>query len=217
MSLISFPYRDIDFSINNITIFIEQSFSDFGDADAVLLSDNSDVKQSLFVEAKVKTYYRRSWLIEDEYCRFEEGVRKNEISSSNLFVQLYAKSRLFSGLKRGGIELLQKGVTFPSCSSKKIRKIGNNEVVLRAVEKLMKYADEAFYVALVPDNYSNANDFFIHKFKDTKPHGFKEWNLENWGYITWNYIEEFCQKNNLEKTLEVFDFNKGQILSNNVY
>jgi len=210
-SLVYFPYHDIEFSIRDITILIEQSFSDFGDADAVLLIDNDSVKQSLFIEAKVKTYYCRSWSIEDEYSGFKEGIRKNKISSSNLFTQLYTKVRLFNELRKGGIELLQKGVSFPSCSSKRIRKIGNNEVVLKAVEKIMKYSEEAFYISIIPDNFSNVEDFYLHKLKNYKTRGFGDWNLENWGYLTWEDIEKFCKQNHLKKTQELFKFNEGQV------
>ena len=135
MSLISFPYlNNIDFLIKDITIFIEQSFSDFGDADAVFLIDNNGRKQSIFIEAKVKTFHRLSWSIEKEFKNFDEGIKQDKVSSSNLFTQLYHKLRLIRALKNGGILSLLKGISFPQCSSRNIRKIGNNRVVLRAVK-----------------------------------------------------------------------------------
>ena len=40
LSLVSFAYRTVNFQISEAKILIEQSFSDFGDADLVLLVNN---------------------------------------------------------------------------------------------------------------------------------------------------------------------------------
>jgi len=128
--------------MRDLTIFIEQSFSDFGDADALLLIDNDNVKQSLFIEAKVKTSQQKFWSIEDEFNSFNDEIRKfykrtkeNKLSSSNLFTQLYRKLRFYNAMKADGIDLLKRGVNFPKCSSKEIKKIGKNKVVLRESKK----------------------------------------------------------------------------------
>ena len=77
---VSFPYTNANFKVEEITILIEQSFSDFGDADTVLLIDNYGKRQTIFVEAKVKTYCRKSWRIDEEFNRFKEGVSKGKVS-----------------------------------------------------------------------------------------------------------------------------------------
>lgn len=210
-SLIRFPFRKDTFNIIDITILLEQSFSDFGDADAVLLIDNDERKQTVFIEAKVKTYRKRPWLIDDEFYRFKDGIAKNEVSSSNLFTQLYHKMRLFNTLKRSGIGGLQIGVEFPKCSSKGTRKIGSNEIVLKAVNKIEEFSKDAFYVALIPDSAENAKKFFQKKLVLFEPPDFNEWNVKNWGYITWEEVENFCKKNRLNATLDVFKHNRGQI------
>jgi len=90
-SLVSFPYRAVTFQISDVKILIEQSFSDFGDADAVILVNNQGDKQAIFIEAKVKTSQGK-WSIYDEFEKFKRGVPKSEPPkgfSSNLFVQLY--------------------------------------------------------------------------------------------------------------------------------
>jgi len=182
MSLISFPrFNNIDFLIKDITIFIEQSFSDFGDADAVFLIDNNGRKQSVFIEAKVKTFHRRSWSIEKEFKNFYEGIKQDKVSSSNLFTQLYHKLRLIRALKNGGTLSLQKGISFPQCSSRNIRKIGNNKVVLRAVKRLEQYCNDEFFVALVPDDASRVKSFYQNVLKNYNPNDFQEWSVRNWG------------------------------------
>lgn len=213
MSLLSFPYVSINFRPTSAKILIEQSFSDFGDADSVLLIDNEDAKQPLFVEAKVKTSQRRTWSIEGEFRHFEELIKqpRSRRLSSNLFMQLYHKVRLIRALQSGGIILLQRGVPFPKCSSKGIRKIGHNKVVLRAVEMLGQYSDDAFLVALVPDDVTKVKAFFDDILKNYKPFGFERWEVSNWGYVSWAQVEDFCRAYGLAETLKVFRFNEGQI------
>ena len=210
LSLVSIPYFNIHFRIRNAKILIEESFSDFGDADSVLLIDNNGSKQSVFIEAKVKTFQRQSWSIEEEFRTFEEGIKQNRVSSSNLFVQLYHKVRLIKALQNGGTVLLQKGIRFPECSSKAIRKIGDNEVVLRAVEILRQYYNDVFFVALVPDDISKVKNFYHNILKNYNP-GFQEWDIKNWGCVSWAEVEDFCKKYGLEETQKVFKFNEGQI------
>ena len=208
---VSFPYTNANFKVEEITILIEQSFSDFGDADTVLLIDNYVKRQTIFVEAKVKTYCRKSWRIDEEFNRFKEGVSKGKVSSSNLFTQLYHKVRLFNELKENGIESLKKGITFPNFSSKNERKIGKNKVVLEALERMRQYTDEAFYIALIPDTSSSVENFFLENLRKYQAPGFIGWNIRNWGFVNWPDIEKFCDKENLKATLNVFKHNKGQI------
>lgn len=73
----------LDFSsIDKAEILIEQSFSDFGDCDLIILlsKNNATIKQAIFIEAKVKTDSIKSWSIQKEYrefCKFREK-RKRE-------------------------------------------------------------------------------------------------------------------------------------------
>src|SRR5689334_2323726 len=65
------------------TVLIEQSLSDFGDSDAILLFDSDAGRASLFLEAK----RGRRWRIAEEWKKFEVRYRNNikEGLSSNLF------------------------------------------------------------------------------------------------------------------------------------
>lgn len=211
LSLVSFPYRTVNFQISEAKILIEQSFSDFGDADLVLLVSNFKGKQVIFIEAKVKTYQRAYWNILEEFEKFKGGIEKDKVSSSNLFVQLYHKVRLIKALQTGGIKQLQNGVQFPRCSSKSHRKIGNNKVVLNAINQLKDYYKESLFIALLPENNSNLRNFYKNTLKNYCPKGFQEWDIRDWGYISWTRVEEFCKRNNLKETLKNFKWNEGQI------
>lgn len=211
LTSITFPYRNITFKVLNVKILIEQSFSDFGDADMVFLVNNNENKQIIFIEAKVKTFQNQCWTIRNEFEQLKEGIQQNKVSSSNLFTQLYHKLRLTQTLQRGGLNQLQKGVRFPVCSSKTNRKIGNNKVVLKAVNELVPYCGDVLFVALVPDITSDLDSFYQKILKNYSPDRFQDWDVKNWGYLSWEKVEAFCKINNLEGTLKAFEWNEGQI------
>jgi len=156
-SLVEFSQR-----MTKVRVFIEQSLSDFGDADAILLLDAEDKKGVVFVEAKVKSSQRNEWKLELEFEKFKNGYNTSDkkLSSSNLFTQLYHKHRFLNGLSDVGIDGLKKGIVFPECSTKNTRKIGNNPVVLYAVNIIEPYRDNAWYIALVPDTSIAVRDFY---------------------------------------------------------
>ncbi len=204
----------LNFQTSEVKIYLEQSFSDFGDADAVLLLKNGDIKRAIFIEAKVKTYQKGQWNINDEFRKFEEGIT-DKVSSSNFFTQLYHKVRLVNAIKKQGIKRLIGGasVNFPKCSTKMERKIGKNLVVHKAIKEISKYVEQeqVFYVGIFPDKNERIEEFFVDKLKNYNPQGFHEWSTKDWGYISWGAIKDFCDKNNLVGTLENFKHNEGQI------
>lgn len=119
LSLVSFPDSGVTFQVSEVKILIEQSFSDFGAPDAVILVNNHGVKQVIFIEAKVKTFQKQYRSILEEFEEFKIGIEINEVNTSNLFVQLYFKTRLIKELKSGGVKQLQEGVKFPECLLKR--------------------------------------------------------------------------------------------------
>lgn len=211
LSLVSFPYQTVKFQISKAKIFVEQSFSDFGDADLVLFVNNIKSKQVIFIEVKVKTFQKDYWDIFEEFGKFKRGIEKDKINSSNLFTQLYHKVRLVKALQIGGLKQLQTGVQFPRCSSKSHRKIGNNKVVLNAINQLKDYYKKSLFIALLPENDSNLRNFYKNTLKNYCPQGFQGWDIRDWGYISWTQVEEFCKRNNLKETLKNFMWNEGQI------
>ena len=211
LGIISFPF--VDFTPNEIhqaTIMVEQSFSDFGDLDTLLLLTTNGTHLSIFFEAKVKPIQSRDWSIEEEWQRFLNGIT-DRVSSSNLFTQLYHKVRLVQGLEEVGVCGLQSGLEFPTCSTKTLRKIGSNEVVLRAVDLVQKHLDRAYFVSIIPEESPKAGAFFNDVLRNSHPKGFHGWDVSHYGYLTWIQVECFCIEHGLRNTLEVFEQNRGQI------
>jgi hypothetical protein len=211
---INLPDKDKDFDVE---ILIEQSFSEFGDPDIVLIicdtSSGTRSKQVVFGEAKVNNW-KNNFTLKREYEKFQKG--KNIIGndsdpgrgfSSNLFTQIYHKWMLIETLiEKDGIAQLENGIELPlrsSPSKPKISKIGTNNVVRKAIEKLQDY-DLSFFVSIIPESLPD-----IKKFIEGT-----DWNSEkikNWGFLSWKDVDTFCKKNNLAETLMTFDFNKGVI------
>jgi len=198
------------FNISCCQVFIEQSFSDFGDSDVLLLVENNGKKQAIFLEAKVKTYNRNKWHLDDEFNKFLSAkVKPITIPTSNLFTQLYFKNRLWYELKNNNGIKLDEGIKFIN-TTKSWRKIGKNKIVLKAVDYLKGYIDESFYLGIIP-NTQNEIDIFIKK--DFIPSQSKlkknltNWNNTNWGFLAWEDIHKFCKNNGLINTRNVFDFN----------
>ena len=136
--------------IEEVTFLVDQSLSDFGDADLLVLVKTPKEKITIFVEAKVKTCQEKKWSLDDEYQRFLRGIESKNVSSSNLFAQMYHKYLLFEHLKKYGLARLKDGVEAQGFFKKKVKKIGNNEVVLRAAKLIEEHADRAYYIMLVP-------------------------------------------------------------------
>ncbi len=215
--LLELANEEFDFNISKCKILIEQSFSDFGDSDVLLLVENNGKKQAIFLEAKVKTFNGK-WDIVKEFTKFKDLKGKDRngnkiIPTSNLFTQLYFKNRLWYELKNNNGIKLDKGINFIN-TTKSRRKIGKNEIVMKAVKKncyLGGYIDESFYLGIIP-NTQNEIDIFIKKYFIPSQSKLKKnltnWNNTNWGFLAWDDIEEFCKNNSLNNTCKVFDFNK---------
>ena len=191
-------------------VLVEQSLSDFGDSDAILLLSTKGGRCCVFLEAKVKPLQSVVWSLESEYQRFSEGL-SDKVSSSNLFTQLYHKVRLVNGLRRGGIEELQSGLRFPPSSTRLVRKIGHNGVVLRAVDRLLPHLQKVLYLALTPDNPRSSRAFFDGTLATSRPPGYSEWDTADYGFVCWCEVEEFCRQESLVNTARVLEFNRGQI------
>lgn len=207
--------------ISDCQIIIEQSFSDFGDPDALLLitlnanSQNKSERTAIFFEAKVKPFYRQSWSIHREWEELHKRIDKKQPASSNLFMQIYHKQRMVNAMKdkQHKKEDIHKGVKFDEWSTKRERKIGKNGVVLKANEQLGDFIDQVYYIAIVPDSVENMETFLGNP---TPVYGQFKWDMvkEGFGYITWKQIHEFSKSKNLNRTLKAFKHNEGQIYRN---
>jgi hypothetical protein len=197
--------------LTKATVLLEQSLSDFGDADAILLLDSDDEKTAVFIEAKVKSSQVTNWSLQKHFDAFTTGWNtEGQLSSSNLFTQLYHKARFVEAVCSGAPNALQEGLDFPRCSSKLRRKIGSNPVVRKALDEMTPYCGDVWYLAVVPDASSSVRTFF-----DGLPGS--DWattNLPNgtdrWGGLAWSDVARFCAPV-LRHTLKVLEFNGEQI------
>ena len=201
------------------TVLVEQSLSDFGDADAVILIESEAGKCAVFVEAKVRRQQKPHWDLSVEWCNFQEWVKGEQldkktdkpkkVNSSNIFAQLYHKQQF----AQHSINKLKKGICFPSWSTKNTpRNLGKNLIVLNAAKLIKEYSDNSFYLMLIPDNDKCTDIFFKNTLKNADLS--KEvpgWDTTRYGYLTWETVESFCCDNNLENTLAVFEYNGEQI------
>ncbi|MGR3913935.1 MAG: hypothetical protein OD918_05330 [Gammaproteobacteria bacterium] len=206
-----FPLTDDNPAAGPVNVLIEQSLSGFGDADAIALISSPAGGCAIFIEAKVKTSQASDWALSKEFDAFEKGIEKKKVNSSNLFTQIYHKQRMMSALKSAGIAGLQRGVTFPEWSSNQNRKIGDNAVVLRAVERIRWHVGGDFYLMLIPDNGKRAERFFRDTLRHKKLASVPQWDASHCGYLTWEKTRAFCEQHELKTSLEVFEYNDGQI------
>ena len=201
--------------VGTTMVLVEQSLSEFGDADAIVLIESDAEKCAVFVEAKVAGGFTLSRAFKE----FENGVKAACMPpgfSSNIFTQLYHKQQF----AEHSIEELQQGVCFPKWSFTKRRwslgntkrTIGNTSVVLCATKKIKPHCNNAFYLMLIPDNDKSTDIFFENTLKNADLS--KEvpgWDTTRYGYLTWETVDKFCCHNNLENTLAVFDYNGEKI------
>ena len=207
-----FPLTGSSPPLGTVTVLIEQSFSQFGDADAVILVSSPHGNAAVFVEAKVKHAQSSDWCLSNEFAKFEGGLR-GKVNSSNLFTQLYHKQRMVSCLKRHGIGELQQGIEFPSWSTRPIRKIGNNHVVLSAVEYIRQHSENVFFLMLIPEKEERAASFFTDTLQSAGLSTAPAWDPSSYGYLTWATVQEFCKEQKLATALDAFHYNEGQIFS----
>jgi hypothetical protein len=188
---IELPYKIDIGEPDNYEILLEQSFSQFGDSDLVIIANykNPSDKKVLFFEGKVKTWGVKNWIISKQYIKHNSPVKYYGYSS-NLFFQLKSKELLVKNLN--GIFEIDK--------YEKYRKLGDNGVVLLAAEKI-KLASGYFYIGIIPSTETQIKDFLEKEYKDELPIKL----------LAWETVERFCENMKLQKVLDMFAYNKGQI------
>lgn len=202
------PFERID----SVEIMVEQSFSTFGDPDIVFLLQLLDgTKHAIFVEAKVHTDVRAGRAISQRWDFFQncldcEATRR----PSGLFTQMYRSQRLIHKLCSTDTRAKKKffGGT----------KIGRNRVVKKAAEKVSSYLEnvsQGWVVALLPEPASTLDLFFRGQLANyhPAPAQLPNWDVRNWGFITWEQIDTLClsERNEWMQTLAAFDWNHEQV------
>jgi len=201
--------------VDHATVLVEQSFSGFGDADALVLLDRKDGrKQAIFIEAKVKTAQQNNWAIQDYWFEFLRLLNAN-LGGPNLFVQLYRKLRLAYQLTHPDEPLVAADI--PGAWS-----LGANPVVWRAAEMLRPYAKDVWYLALVPDKPQNTDAFFRNQLAGFNPaqeeFNLPQWDVTQWGYLTWVDINDLVQADLAlwQCTRRSFEHNRAQIFGHGI-
>lgn len=198
--------------ITSAKVFIEQSFSDFGDLDALLLLDcKNDEKHAVLIEAKVATAKSRPKTIYDfwnELHRFRRGEVKFR---SSLFVQLARKFALVDRhVEDAGETEEHPDRTVPGF------RLGRNRIILKAAKELQAYSRNPWFIALVPDHRDTVQAFFEQTLIPNR-HALagRDHYVDCLGYLTWPKIKEHCKEPKNERdwrhTLEAFEWNEEQI------
>lgn len=204
LKLCIFPFSKPDFeSVQKGKILIEQSFSDFGDLDLLILLEGEQ-KQAIFLEAKVKTYQANSRLISSEWSKFKH-LPESKDSSSSLFIQLYRKMRLVRKLQNMDRDI--EGDILASRWS-----LGDNAIVKKAAQELSPYSSNSWFIALIPDSEENVEQFVKNELP-LVPEGLADWDSSHFGYLTWEKFERHCKQypDEWQQTIANFNYNEGQI------
>lgn len=209
-SMILFHSSDPDFDIYDVKILLGQSFSDFGDSDVVILYDNQGKKSSMFIEASIDSNHV-SWRSSKEFKKFESGLERSNVDSSNLFVRLYHKAKMMHKVESGICESSEEENGRSKLSPRIRRRIGKNEVVRRGVDMLGNHCDEILFIALVPDELDTLEDFYRSIMKEYSLSDIPFGETGLWGFISWEQVENFCRDNDLEGVVGNFKFNRGII------
>lgn len=193
--------------IRNAELLVEQSFSDFGDLDLlILIETQSGQKLCFLIEAKVSTDTNSWQTVNDRWKEFTEQLVCRMVNTSNLFVQLHRKVRLIEKLRAENEfmvdHLVPRGNT------------GSNRVVRTACEKLKGYLEEeksVWFGAILPDTRESLRTFSGLGFgKLPEGNGLPTWNVERWGMLSWHTVNNACVET-WPRTKATLKWNEGQI------
>jgi hypothetical protein len=92
-----------------------------------------------------------------------------------------------------------------------MRRIGSNPVVLRAVETITPYLRDVHCLAIVPEASADIERFVRQTLEPFRPAALEAWDTHRWGFLGWADVREFCAAEGLPRTVDVLDFNQGQV------
>jgi hypothetical protein len=205
LKIIGIPLGESDY---DYTIFIEQSFSDFGDSDLIIIIIDKvkSEKTVVFIECKIKTYLG-AFQIKSEFNKIAKAIKdEKKITgiSSNLFVQLYYKHLLIKTHGNSANDTTVNKIFKKSNDNPRV--LGSNKIVLKAFNEITN-ANNYYYAAIVP---TATNEMDNKTFKD-KIDDLALMPSENAFLCYWGDVENYFKKNAATKILETFKYNDGQI------
>ncbi len=195
--------------INCAKLIVEQSFSDYGDPDLLILLDYVDATtRAVLAEAKVSTDTGAPRTIYDQWDDFLTFLDGDRSKSSSLFVQLYRKVRLIQQAHN-----LEQG--FPPDMFARRWSLGNNRVVRNAATLLTGYRVDPWFLAIVPDPTEAVSAFFNDHLQhfDPEPYNLPQWDVTRWGFLSWPYLHQqvLGQPNNWPQVIRNLAWNQHQI------
>jgi hypothetical protein len=188
------------------TILVEQSFSDFGDSDLLIILKKNNKKIVIFIECKIKTC-QGTFQIQSEFNKILKAIKERKKIkgiSSNLFVQLYYKYLLIKPNGERNRDSTINEIFMKSNNNPRV--LGNNKIVKKAFGIIEK-ANDYYFVAIVPTGKNKINAKIFQKKIDElclMP-------SENCYLCYWEDIKDYFTDINAAKVLETFGYNKGQI------
>ncbi|MGO9922053.1 MAG: hypothetical protein ACLQIB_46070, partial [Isosphaeraceae bacterium] len=190
-------------------LLVEQSFSDFGDLDLlILLEYERKRKKAILVEAKVCTDTGSWKRIEDQWADFETYLAGDPSKTSSLFVQMYRKLKLLDQVDDPHRTLAPDAVS-------RRWSLGNNRVVRQAATSLSEYREDPWYLAIIPDRCEVVDQFFRDCLRSFAPPitDLPAWDVSKWGFITWPELHEKTRndRNEWQQLQANFVWNKHQI------
>ena len=199
----------IEGDYTDFKIYVEFSLSEFGSPDLVFTASNSNgEKEVFFVEAKVSagSYYDLDKQKDhhDDYMKRLKNSKYDKGHSSNLFFQLKEKYLLlkYGPNNYGSVTILDR-----------VRKLGENNVVVKFYNDIKTSVKNAHYVAIIPEQeeYKSGTPFPV-EFIDN---GNKETMIIN--LISWEEISnDEILKSYIDSTMSynTNDEDKSQIMNN---
>lgn len=163
---------------NDYEIIMEQSFSQFGSSDLIIIiNPNKEDKIALFFEAKVMTC-QGIWDLEKMYDKFKRNIKYRNYAS-NLFFQLYLKELLINNFN----SITKQIAVIDKLGNH--RQIGKNKVVNKTFNKISER--NAYYIGIVPTSDNEIKTFMA-----------KNPACTNY-FLSWEAIYKYCVVNNLQK------------------
>ena len=192
--------------ITKAILLVEQSFSDFGDLDLLILLEHGSRKQAVLIEAKVATANRprQDGCLAREWKKLLKYLAKRKEGTSSLFVQLYRKQRL--------VDYLTMGKSSSNADAISGRyKLGKNSVVARAAEELKLYLDTHWLIALVPDSVQEIDKFAKQGVLSRQPEQYDlpSWRMSEIGFLSWHTVK--AESENWPQLSRAFDWNESQV------
>jgi len=196
--------------IKQVKILVEQSFSDFGDADMLILIEHTDEsrkkRKAIFVEAKVSNDTDSWKTIDERWREFLCILDGGEGSTSNLLVQLHRKVRL--------VEMLRNRDQFATDLLIPRGTLGSNQTVDKAANLVQEFVCEGdvYFVAILPDTTDALTQFFGEE-PSSASLGEKLpcWSVQNFGFLSWHKLASAVTIARWPRTMATFEWNAGQI------